>query len=594
MGGPVRGAARGATLGAVLLCIAAPAAVSAQAGDLDEVAMMRQVTLAEAAGDLAGAEAALLSILEHRPASAPALLALERVLMQQRRLAELPPRVASGLRSEPRSALLNQLQIRTYSRLDLTRELEAAAQAWIAAAPETESAYRHVARTWEARGDYGRARAALEQGRRRVPGDDALAFELGALYGAMGDHRLAAEEWARAIGRDGQGLSQVRRGLRALPDGGAAVVPTLVDRLAAEPATRERLTAAVELAVAAGLESTAAGLAERLAPMHPEGGRGAFLLDLARRADGAGLRRLAYWAYGELLGHQELGALAAVRGRFAELALALGETGPPDAGHARPDGSPNPTTEDRSAEALRIRGLASHDVHAASEALRAFRDSHREAPEVDGLAAAVAEALLAGGDRDQAERVLTGVRGPRSALLRGRLALARGDRDGARSAFLAAAPSLAGTDATRALALAALLGRVSPDGAALLARALEDVGREGGGDLGALVDGVRRLPAGEQAAILEFGASMADGAGLTEDADRIRRLLVSEHPRASETPAALLALARSMRSLDDVEARELLDRLIIEYPRSALVPQARRELDQLRREAAAVTRDSGS
>jgi tetratricopeptide (TPR) repeat protein len=578
-----------------MLLLAAPAVGAGQEGGPDEVGMMRQVTLLEAAGDLAGAEQVLVSILELRPASAPALLALERVLLQQRRVDELPPRVERGLRDEPRSALLNQLLLRTYSRLDRADALEAAAAAWVAAAPGIESPYRFIARTWEARGDYGRARAALEEGRRRVAAADALAFELGALYAALGDHRLAAAEWDRAIGRDGRGLNQVRRGLRAMPDGGAAVIPELVDRLTREPATRERLTAGVELAVGAGLESSATLLAAPAAAMHTGKARGTFLLDLARRADGSGLSRLAYWAYGELVSDGDVGMLEAVRGRFAELALALGESDAAVAGVDVARGSDGSGSgEGRRAEALRIEVLAGQDPASARQALRSFREAYRDAPELDVLAATVAEAVLSSEDRDQAERVLVGVRGPRSALLRGRLALGRGDRDEARTAFLAAAPALTGAEATRTLALVTLLDRTSSDGAILLGLALDGAWHgDPGSGLDRLVAGSSGLPAAEQAALLEFAAALADDGGLTEDARRLRRTLVADHPRSSEAPAALLALARSIRSEADGEARELLERLIIEYPRSALVPQARRELEQIRRGAAAMNHDPG-
>lgn len=567
---------------------------AAQDGGQDEIGMMREVTLLEAAGDLAGAESVLVTILEARPASVPALLALERVLLQQRRIGDLVARVERGLRDEPASGLLNQMLLRTLSRLDRVDELEAAAAAWMAAVPRIESPYRTIARTWEARGDYARARAALEEGRRRVAGEDALAFELGALYAAIGDHRRAAAEWDRVIGDDGRGMSQVRRGLRSMPDGGAAVLPELVELLAREPATRERLAAGVDLAVVAGLESSATLLARRASAMHAGEARTTFLLELARRADGAGLHRLAYWSYGELADAGGIGTLDAVRERLDGLARDLGETAvvqvAPDGAGARDGTGP---ADGRRAEALRIQVLAGHDPAEARRSLRLFREAHRDAPELDGLSAAVAEALLAAGGGEEADGVLAGVRGPRSALLRGRLALARGDRDGARSAFLAAAPGLRGAEATRTLALVALVDRVSRDGATLLAHALEAATGDVGAGLDRLADGTGRLPAPEQAALLDFAASMAEAGGLTEDARRLRRALVAEHPRSAEAPAALLALARSIRSEADSEARELLERLIIEYPRSALVPQARRELEQLRRGAAAMTHDPG-
>jgi TolA-binding protein len=54
-------------------------------------------------------------------------------------------------------------------------------------------------------------------------------------------------------------------------------------------------------------------------------------------------------------------------------------------------------------------------------------------------------------------------------------------------------------------------------------------------------------------------------------------------PHTHEAPAALLTLARRAVGNPEMkeEARVLLERLIVEYPRSALAPQARTELQRL-------------
>ncbi|HEX2167166.1 MAG TPA: hypothetical protein VHG09_07990, partial [Longimicrobiales bacterium] len=56
-----------------------------------------------------------------------------------------------------------------------------------------------------------------------------------------------------------------------------------------------------------------------------------------------------------------------------------------------------------------------------------------------------------------------------------------------------------------------------------------------------------------------------------------------ELPRTHEAPSALLTLARqAVRDPEsEEEARVLLEKLIVEYPRSALAPQARAELQRL-------------
>jgi hypothetical protein len=98
------------------------------------------------------------------------------------------------------------------------------------------------------------------------------------------------------------------------------------------------------------------------------------------------------------------------------------------------------------------------------------------------------------------------------------------------------------------------------------------------------------LPDRERAALLDFAAEVAESSGRPADADALRQVLVEEHADSPEAPTAMLALARglSARPTTTDEARILLARLIVDYPRSALVPQARRELERLA--SAGVTR----
>jgi predicted Zn-dependent protease len=74
---------------------------------------------------------------------------------------------------------------------------------------------------------------------------------------------------------------------------------------------------------------------------------------------------------------------------------------------------------------------------------------------------------------------------------------------------------------------------------------------------------------------------MAARAHRTDDAERLlRAAAVKEAPAAA---AAELALGELLLTLTrDGEAVRTLEHLILTYPQSALVPQARRRLDQAR------------
>jgi tetratricopeptide (TPR) repeat protein len=551
----------------------------------DELALVRDATVREQAGDFAGAQKILEGILKENPQSLSALLSLERVLRVQARLAVILPILDAHLKADHTSAIGHQMLVRALSSLDLLPELEKASEAWIKAVPKLEVPYREIARVWEQRGDYMRAVQYLEMGRARV-GRDALALELGDMYARLEDAERAVREWERAIGPDARGLLLVQRRLGTLKDGGARVLPGLVDVLGGSAAPARR-RAAVQLAIDAGLQARAQDIAERALADLQGSERQSFLVEVARRADAAQLAPLAYWAYTQFaLNDFAPDQLLAIRARIAELALAVGDTASAARGYRELEesfaaGSP----QRRQATALRIQLLVKESKLAeASTELAEFREQYPDALELDVTAAMLATAHLEKGDLDEAARTLERVAGPHSGLARGRIALRRGDVAGARAALMASAPSLHGAEATQTLKLATLLGKLSRAGGELLGEALASAGAgEGKHAVTTIEKRVEALPEAERPAILDFAAALADRSELGLDAERIRRRIIADFPRSAEAPSALLTLARSLTEKGGAvqEARGFLEKLIIEYPRSALVPQARQELERM-------------
>ncbi|HUF52094.1 MAG TPA: hypothetical protein VMN60_14815 [Longimicrobiales bacterium] len=552
---------------------------------MSELARLRAAAVLEAAGDLTGAEGVVREVLAANPVSLSALIALERVLGLQGRLPDVLPAVNRLLESDPLSVIGHQTRLRVYATLNDVKNLEHAISAWIRATPALETPYREGAVIWRQRDDHTRAIALLEQGRKQVNRADALALELGDTYAAAGNVAKAVHEWSRAVGSDGAGFLRVQRRVQNLPDGGARVIPALVEALAAEPITSGRQKSATLLAIDAGLESQARRLARDVTAIVRIEERSPLLVEIARRADGAGLHRLAAWAYGEVLRTANPREALALRTRIAELALLAGDTTLAADTYrelelAAAAGSP----QRRQAIALRVQ-LTARD----GELLRAtadydlFRVEYPQAPELDATAAALAAQHIDSGDPATAERVLSGITGPRSAQLRGRMALRAGDIERARNELLSAAPLLQGREATETIALAALLMRVSARGGELVVRVMSAHEEERALLIQSAAAEARQLPAAERAAVLDFLAGAADRARLTADAEALRREIVTTLGRTQEAPAALLALARSALARADAaeEARVLLEKLILEYPRSALVPQARSELQRL-------------
>ncbi|HSJ06001.1 MAG TPA: hypothetical protein VK936_04815, partial [Longimicrobiales bacterium] len=571
--------------------IAAP--LYAQAGDrpadarpgATELDRLRDAGVREAAGDVAGAEAVVRAVLKDNPRSLSALIGLERILVAQGRHDELLPAVDRVIAANPTSTTAHQARLRVYARRDDEAGIVEAASAWIAATPHLETPYREVAALWRQRGRPDHAIAILETGRARVEGEDALALELGDAFAAAGDLQRAAEEWARAVSPEGRGLLPVQRRLANQPDGGAAVMPRLLATLGASSSARQR--AAVLLALDAGLEAHAVDMTETLIHGLPTTQRRTALVEFARRADGNGSHRYAAWAYGLLLqGETDAGSALAIRTRVAESAMLAGDTALAMETYRQLEaeavaGSPR----QRQALAARLRIAArDDDVEAAVRGFEAFRADHPRAPELDDAAAAVAARLMDEGSEARAAELLAGVAGPRSAALRARLHIRAGDLGRGRDELLTAAAGLRGREATETLALGALLMRLSPAGAEIVAGMIGGSGIDRESALRDALTATARLRDPERAAVLDFAAAAADRSGLDTHADALREAIVADLPATAEAPAALLALARrALERRDSEEAAGLmLERIVVDYPRSVLAPQARQELQRLR------------
>jgi predicted negative regulator of RcsB-dependent stress response len=572
---------------ALLPLLLLPALLRAQQPAVDELTLIREATAREIAGDFAGSRQILERILKQNPQSLSALLSFERVLRMEGRVKDIIPFLETHLKADQTSAIGHQMLIRAFSSLDQVAELDRAAELWVRATPAVETPYREIARVWQQRADYTKALQYLELGRSKIRRADALALELGDAYAGLEEYGRATREWDRAIGPDARGLLLVQRRLAALRDGGAQILPGLVDALTRAPASLQRKRAAAHLAIDAGLAQRAEQIVRETANELRGLERQSYLVEMARRSDAAQLPRVAFWAYSQLTpADMSADQMLAIRARVAELALAIGDTASAARSYRELEqslavGSP----QRRQAVALRIQLLVKEGRLADAETqLAEFRGEFSNAPELDAVAAALAGAYIERDQVDQAERALNGINGPRSSIARGRIALRRGDINDARTAFLAAAPSLHGGEATETIRLMTLLGKLSKPGAELLGKAIALASGNAGREAFTLLEkGADELPENERASILDFAASIADRSQLPLEAERARRRIVDSYPRSIEAPAALLALARSLTERGEAadEARQYLEKLILEYPRSALLPQARQELDRL-------------
>lgn len=554
-----------------------------------EARILREAGGREAAGDPAGAEVILRSFLEDDPGSTGALFALERVLRNQERLAELLPVVDRAVSAGAGGAPVRYLKLRLLVETDSLQAVAPEIEDWIEDEPGSVEPYREGARALERAQGPDAAVALLQRGLQRLGGNSALELDVGEVLVRAGDGPGAAVHWARGLGDDAVQLPTILRRIQGLGGGErSAVLTPLITSLGEEPTTPARLRAGITLALEAGMAAEARILAERTEGLMAGAARNTFLAQLARDAGAAGDTSLQLWAMEAHRATASPPDVRALDGEIARVALALGDTATALRARSREaDAWPRGSSERRralsAAVALEVRTLPPTEVR---QRVDAFRTEFPGAAEMDEVASVLARNLLSQGDSAAARQVLQQMDGPGAARERALLALAGPVPRDAREDLLMAASGLPPVQATELLQLVSLLDVLSGDGGRLAAAATI-MGQEGDPSGGAalIVQGLEDLPSGDRPALLAMAARMLEARGDRPGAAGLRERLVSQHPEAPEMGEAVLSLARWRASTPDgvPAAILLLEEFIVDRPSSPSVPEARRELTRLQR-----------
>lgn len=557
----------------------------------DEARLLREASSHEWRGRLDEAEEVLTRLLEANPTSSGGLFALERILRTRSRVARVLPHVDRFLEGNPGASGPRYMKLRVLVEVDSLGALESAAEAWFEADPRSADPYREVARIYQRVYGEERALAVLREGREASGASDALALEIGDALARMGDGPGAVAEWALALRDPRADVDGVLRRLERLEGDREALAAPVLAVLTRSDASEARRRAAVQVAI--GFELPA--LARRVAA---EGLRGlgadaapAYLQEVARRADEAGMAELSLWALETLQRTVPAAASdAGVEARVAAAALAAGDTVAATEAQLRlARALPGGSAERRRAIAdlIRVESRASHvEAVTLRTRLDGFRAEFPDAPELDGLTADVAAGLAARGDAAGALALVDPSPGPESELERAWLLLDGGELEAGREALTESLPGLAPTAATEVIQLVALLDRVGPDAGLALA---ESGARARHGDLprarSVLEDAADTVSDDDRPALLFQAGRLAVQAGDSAAARSHFARIEGAHFDSPEAPEAMLRHARILAT-DPAradEARSLLERLILERPRAAVVPDARRELQALGR-----------
>jgi tetratricopeptide (TPR) repeat protein len=538
----------------------------------------------ERRGNYEAAAEAYRGILSQRPGDVSALLGLERVLLPLNRSADIVSDVRTALAASPSSPALYGVALRAWGAADQPDSMRAVAERWARIAPRDEAPYRE----WGAAALGARHRdAAMEAyrlGRERLARGDVLAAEMAQLAVSDGDYATAAREWLPAVRK----LPGYR--ITAVATLGHAPVsrrPEILRILSAEPDfTARRLES--ELRVKWG--DPLGGLAALESGLPQARGQGVEALRglveqlrMQRTHDALLAQGRALEAIASRLPESQ-----AARSRL-QAAQAYSAAGDRDAARRMLSG----LADDRSAPGAVSAGAATALVTVLigegklSEASRRLTELR---PQLSGeehaeLSRALVGAYIRLGELDRADSVLGRDSTIEGFALAGRIRLYRGDLDGAVESFKQAGPYAGDrADATRRTVLLALLQPIEADtlrplGAALLRLEQGDTTRA----VAELETVAGDLPVSKGGAELRLLAGrLAAAKGDTALAERLYREAASKEAPAT-APAAELALAELMLAARrHTEAVTLLEHLILTYPESALVPQARRALDVAR------------
>lgn len=574
-----RGSRPGTTLGIALLVCAVPL----RAGRAQAIG---QGFVLERQGHPGQAAALYEGILRAEPANVPALLGLERVYPALGRVSALVPLVERAMAADS-SPPIRALAVRTFTLLHQDDSAQTVVRRWAAAHPGDPAPWREWGIALADRGRFDAAHDVLLEGRRVLGAPDALAVELSELGQRTGDWRAAAAEWGRAVaGQSGRIPTAVSELEEAPLDQHAEVTRALTT----PPASVEARQVAAELLAGWGDGARAwETLEPTLEPPTPQ--TAATLRAFAerargdapemRRAYGLALARLGDLLPGPLAARSRAQAVRAlldaedrVAAREVLAKLAGDPAAPPDA---------QVLAETALVETLIDAGR----LDSAATALdRLASDPRAGGEQRRRLRHALAQGWIRAGQLDRAEEALGADSSVEGAALRGWLQLYRGDLRSALELFRTAGPYAGDREsATARTGMLALLEQVDADNSPELGAALLTLARgDSAAALTALQRAADRLPGtrGRPAVLLLAGqVAMALGGGREGTAAALFAEAVRTGGDGAAAPAAELAWARLLRRQGKAtDAIAHLEHLILTYPGSAVVPEARRDLER--------------
>ena len=485
----------------------------------------------------------------------------------------LPP-VEALLRTSPRDPVLRGVMLRMLRALGRDAATQRAFEAWRALDPRDAAPYREYVRILLMDRRTGAADSVLQQAVEARGGTREFATEFADLYATMGRWDAAAAAWRDAIADD-QFMDQTAS--YSLMGAPAASRDGVRQALAAAPATPLvtrnaliRTRALLELRWGSPRDAWRA-----LSALPPNDSTAQTWIDFADEAEHAN---------GALAARDALEAAYRVRHdpalalRAANDAMAGGDA--PGALRLATEVSPGLDSARAATEALplRVRALAEQGKARDAEALIAAYGARVTDPQRRLFARSLAWGWIRAGDIARARKAAAEGGGEEEDVVSGWLALFDGNLDAARSGLRTAEEKSPEILTALAFISRAKTAHAPGIGAAFLALARGD--------------SAQASRAFEQAAasvpdaasfLLGLAARVAATRGDESRALTLWQHLVEQYATTPEAPEADLEWARALqRRGDRAAATARYEHLILTWPDSALVPQAREALDRMR------------
>jgi tetratricopeptide (TPR) repeat protein len=537
----------------------------------------------ERRGDYAGAATAWREVLAARPGNLAALLGLERALTPLGRLPEMTDQVRAAARQDSSPGVLG-IAIRVWTAARQPDSARAAVERWSAADPTSEAPFQEWGMAAYSARDRVNAKAAYQLGRQLLRRPDALAAELGQVAALEGDYAAAAREWLTAIRRiAGYRVAAVST-LSQVPAAGRTALLKELTRNGDLPA--ERL--AVSLLARWG--EPLAGV-KRLAAALPASGSEA--IDALQET----LEELRGTPTPELLLARAT-ALELVSDRVAtpqrarlrlDAAQAYADGGDQTAARrmlARMAGDPTATPAMAATATSTLVGVLV-DEGGVEEADRRYRELAPllGAEDRQRLGIRLAQGWIRMGRLGRADTLLVADSSVEAMAVKGKLALFRGELVQASELLKEAGPFTGERPAaTERLSVLGLLQVLEVDSLPALGEAFYQLERR---DSATAAAGFERLaptvPADHGGAeLLLLGGRLRAGLGQTANAERDYRAVVTQAVPASSAAAEFALADLLLRAGKKDAAIASLEHLLLTWPTSAVVPQARRLLDVAR------------